>query len=321
MVKKKYVHIGPQFPPLGGVSVHIYRHSKLLRKDGWDVEVVDYSKHTIFIRLWKLAGLIFIKNIEIIHLHGTDVKSMLAIVLRPYSTNLKLTDHSGRWVSDLRGFKRILFILILKKIDQLIMVGEHLQQYYDLNKIEVPIQKKLIENAFLAPPKEEEAEICRTYTEETSEFIESHQPLIVANAFQLVFYHGVDMYGLDMCVELTAYLKKTYPNVGFLFALADESENEEYLKDIKESIKSLGIQKNFYFMTGQKQLWPIFKQSDLMIRPTSNDGYGISIDEALHFNCPVIASNVCQRNRNAFLFESRDILDLVAKTKEALSDE
>ncbi|MBL4574932.1 MAG: glycosyltransferase family 4 protein [Opitutaceae bacterium] len=320
MDKKKYVHIGPQFPPLGGVSVHIYRHAKVLRKEGWDVDVVDYSKHNLFHKLWTIFTLMFFKNIDVIHLHGADIKSMIAIFVRPYSTKLKFTDHSGRWVSDLRGFKKFLFILILKKIDQLILVGKHIEQYYDSNKIKVPTQKMLIQNAFLAPPAEDEAEIWQTYTEETKSFIESHQPLIVANAFQLIFYNGVDMYGLDMCVKLIEYIKHTHPNVGLLFALADESKNEKYLEETKELIKAIGIQENFYFMTGQKQLWPIFKQSDLMIRPTSNDGYGISIDEALHFNCPVVASNVCQRNKKALLFKNRDIVDMFGKAEEVLSD-
>jgi len=317
--KKKYCHIGPKTPPLGGVSVHIYRHAKLLRKKGWLVDVIDYSKLNLLTKVWKIIVLVFAKNIDVIHIHGADIKSMLAILIRPYSTKLKLTDHSGRWVSSLSGLKKKLFVQVLGKVNKLILVGRHLETYYHSNGIEIPIEKTVIQNAFIVPPEEDEAEIWKTYTEETKSFVESHNPLIVANAFQLVFYQGVDLYGLDMCVELTVKLKKKYPNIGFLFALANENGNREYLGQTIDLIKNSGLQENFHLMTGQKQLWPIFRKSSLMVRPTSNDGYGISIDEALFFGCPVVASDVCQRNKSAFIFKSRDSSDLMEKVKEVLS--
>lgn len=315
MAKKKYVHIGPQFPPLGGVSVHIYRHSKLLAKKGWDVDVVDYSKLSLFNKLWKIVGLIFKKNIDVIHLHGTDIKSMIAVLMRPYTTNLKYTDHSGRWVSDLSGFKKYIFILVLKKINQLILVGRHLENHYDSVGIEIPIKKKVIENAFIAPPEEDEAEIWQTYTRETKDFIGSHSPLIVANAFQLVFYRGVDLYGLDMCVELTVNLKKKFPDVGFLFALANDNEETKYLNQNKQLISNLGLQRNFHIMTGQKQLWPILRKANLMVRPTNTDGDALSIREAIHFGCHTIASDVCVRPRDTTVFKSRSMGDLLEKTE------
>lgn len=309
-----YCHIGPKPPPLGGVSVHIYRHSKLLKKKGWIVKNIDYSKYSYLGKLLKIMTLILTPKIGVMHVHGPDFKSITALILRPYKSTIKLTDHSGRWVSDLKGLKKYLFIIFLKKIKQLILVGKHLETYYQANDIIIPRVKTIVENAFIPPPAEDEPLIWQTYTEETQNFIKSHKPLIVANAFQLAFYQGVDLYGLDMCIELTAKLKRNYPKVGFLFALANDQTNEHYLAEIKKNIKKLNIEENFFFMTGQKELWPLFKKANLMIRPTCNDGYGISIDEALHFNCPAIASDVCQRNEKAILFRNRELNDLYNKT-------
>ncbi|MDF9507906.1 glycosyltransferase, partial [Bacillus cereus] len=74
------------------------------------------------------------------------------------------------------------------------------------------------------------------------------------------------------------------------------------------------------FLTGQKELWPLFKKSDIMIRPTYSDAYGISIEEAIYFNCRAIASNVCNRPEGTILFENRNINDLVFNIERCIED-
>ena len=121
-----------------------------------------------------------------------------------------------------------------------------------------------------------------------------------------------------MCIELTAKLKNIYPNLGFIFALANEKVNMEYIDKMHLRIKELNLEENFYFLTGQKELWPIFKKASLMIRPTNTDGYGVSIAEALYFGCPAIASDVCDRPEGTILFKNRNLDDLYDKTKRVL---
>ena len=123
-----------------------------------------------------------------------------------------------------------------------------------------------------------------------------------------------------MCIDLTARLKKNYPNLGFIFALADEKANADYLSFMREKIKALDIEQNFYLLTGQRELWPLFKKVNLMIRPTSTDGYGISVEEAIYFNCNAIASDVCERTKGTILFRNRDMDDLYCKTNKILND-
>jgi len=119
-----------------------------------------------------------------------------------------------------------------------------------------------------------------------------------------------DLYGLDMCIELTAILKEQYPNIGFLFALGSEEYHYDYLKKMKRRIADLKINTHFHFLTGQKQLWPLFKKADLMIRSTNTDGFAVSIAEALYFECPVIASDACFRPEGTILFKNRNLNDL-----------
>ena len=83
----------------------------------------------------------------------------------------------------------------------------------------------------------------------------------------------------------------------------------------------MGKPDRFYFMTGQKEIWPLFKKTDLMIRPTYSDGYGISIAESLYFGCPAIASNVCLRPKGTILFKNRDLDDLATKAMLVLKND
>ncbi len=48
-------------------------------------------------------------------------------------------------------------------------------------------------------------------------------------------------------------------------------------------------------MLGQYQFWPVYKRVHAFLRLTSTDGDSISIREAIHFGCPVLASDVVPR--------------------------
>lgn len=188
-----------------------------------------------------------------------------------------------------------------------------------IKKLKVKNKNIFVKNAFLPPPIEEENKIIKTYKSELVDFINVKKPLIVANGSFLNFYNNIDLYGLDLCIELTAKLKKNYPNLGFIFALANENKNASYLKKMMLRIKKFNIEDNFYFLTGYKELWPIFKKADLLVRPTNVNGDSISIREALYFKTPVIASNVTLRPKSCYLFENRNLNDFYIKCKKLLN--
>jgi glycosyltransferase involved in cell wall biosynthesis len=80
----------------------------------------------------------------------------------------------------------------------------------------------------------------------------------------------------------------------------------------------MNYRQNLFILTGQNEIWPLFKHCNLMVRPTSIDGYGVSIAEAIHFDCPALASDVCERHHKAKLFKSRDNLDFYNKASSIL---
>lgn len=313
----KYYLIGPYPPPFGGVSVYEYRLSKLLSKQGHDVKIIDFYKYHVPKKILFLLFIIFNPEKAFFYINSIHISVMVALILRIFPGTILFFDHSGHEIESMPGIKRFIFSHFLGIVDECILVGEHLVKYYEVKGFKLP-HNTHVQHSFLPPPEEDEHFIWKSYTDETCNFIKNHYPLIVANAFRISFYQGVDLYGIDMCTELVSKLKNKYPNIGLLFALA-EVGNIEYFDIINTRIQEFGIRDNFYFLTGQKELWPIFKRAQLMIRPTFIDGFGISISEALYFGCSVVASDVCKRAEGTIIFKNRNIDDLLNKVESVLN--
>jgi len=182
------------------------------------------------------------------------------------------------------------------------------------------LPNSFVQCPFLPPPPEDEAAILGTYPKELHHFIANRSPLLVANAFKIVFWNdGTELYGLDMCVELVHRLKSQYPQIGLVFALADDTGEPDYFSKIKEQILTNKLDEHVYFMTGQRELWPLFRKADLMVRPTCTDGDALSIREALYFHVPALASDVVPRPDGTIVFNNRDMDNFYGKASEILS--
>ena len=317
----RILFIGPYPPPLGGVSVHAKRLITLLRRNEYDVDFFDTSRdcNSSFIDFLKLVQIIFLKHYDIIHIQYYSRKYIPIIFLlrNLMKFSIYYTQHNPRLFIDLNKLDYNFRKKFIEKLDYLVVVAEHICESYEKKNIKLP-KNVIIKNAFLPPPMEEESKIIQTYSPKTKEFIRSHKPIIMANAWQITFCDGVDLYGLDLCVELTFRLKDTFPKIGFLFAIANEKINISYIDKVKTKIDKLCINNNFHFITGQKELWPLFKFADLSVRPTSTDGDALSIRESIYFDCPVIASDVVGRPEGTTIFKNRNIDDLYSHICEML---
>lgn len=310
----KILIIGLYPPPLGGVSVYIYRLSKSLDNS----QVFDVSKNG-FKKYIDLFTVLCSTKFQAVNIHSFSTTIFFVLMITRLFKNFDLivTSHNPRLFEKSSKFKALIYRVFFHCIDVLVVVNKHILDDYKNRNLHIP-KSIIIEHAFLPPPLDEEDKILATYPESFYDFIKSKTQIITANASRISFYKNTDLYGLDICIELTAKLKNVYPNLGFVFALANEKVNTEYIDKMRLRIKELNLEENFYFLTGQKELWPIFKKASLMIRPTNTDGYSISIAEALYFGCPAIASDVCDRPTGTILFKNRNLDDLYDKTKRVL---
>ena len=312
------VNIGPLPPPLGGISVYLYRLSKLEKKSIF----LDQKEFQKFFKssFWFIKQIFnFNKKNYVCHSHSLYIRLMLYFLSFLSIHEFSLIIHGRSLIEQYNKsnfFMKFLIGKMLKRAEFIQVVNNDFRVF--INSLGIKTKRIFVKNAFLPPPIEEESKILNTYDGSLINFLQIKKPLITANAYALVFHSEQDLYGLDMCIELTKLLKKDYPNIGFLFALADEKRNPIYLEKMKNKVKELKLQENFYFMIGQKELWPIFRKIDLMVRPTNTDGDSISIREALHFNTLVVASNITTRPEGCILFQNRDLNDFYNKCKLSL---
>lgn len=313
---KKILFVGSYPPPLGGVSVHIYRLIELLKKDGLKSSIFNTFRALIHRRIksFVLFLRIILGNYEIVHLHNSKVKVFEVILLAKRFKSFKLyfTDHNPRLFEGLSSKEIVLVKRFLSTCDLLIAVSAQIVENYKKEGVSHQ-NNQIVLNAFLPPPINDEERILKTYPESLLSIMHNRHPLITSNAYQLNFQNEVDLYGLDLCIEATKRLKPLYHDILFVFAIANEQYNADYLAKMRTLVFENNLENNFIFLTGQKELWPIIKRSDLFLRPTNTDGDAISIREALFFKVSVIASDVCKRAEGVITFNNRDIDDLFSK--------
>ncbi len=315
--------IGPYPPPYGGISVHIQRLSEqLIRKnikcivcvsdknvrEGSSTIITDNS-----VKLFLSQLLSHRKDIIHCHVFNPIIISILSILTIVTRKGIIITLHSFRY--DMNLINKFTFWISRWARINFIAVGPEIENII----ISLGIKPECVEviPSFI-PPSIKEVEITEI-PPETWDFINNHNPVISANAFRISFYNNQDLYGIDMCINLCANLKRDYPKIGFVFCLPDVGDYE-YFSKMKQRIKESGIEENFFFQTKPCQFYPILMKSNVFVRPTNTDGYGVSIAEAIYFKVPSIASNVCPRPEGTIIFKSRDIDDFILKVKDVLDN-
>lgn len=156
-------------------------------------------------------------------------------------------------------------------------------------------------------------------------FCESHHPVILANGAPIVYDDGRDLYGIDMTIELLDRLRAAWPKIGVVwYVLKFAGWSPSYLEKMAEQIGRRGLEPQWLFVEPTGEMYPVFRDVGLFVRPTCSDGDAVSIREALHFGVPVVASDAAPRPAGTIVFASRDQDDFVAKvrtTLESLDDE
>lgn len=320
--------IGPYPPPYGGIAIHIQRLMKQLENQGYECVVYELGregesteKNIIRVKSTKrwLFRYIFFSKEDVIHFHNPDwcmrvIMGIMGIlgkktVISIHGESLANSLKEGNWL------RRLIIGFALQHTPFIIALNSNIKELV----LSLGVKPEHVEviPSFIPPPiKEEEiAEI----PQETWNFIDCHSPVISANAFKISFYNNQDLYGIDMCVDLCANLKREYPKIGFVFCLPDIGDYE-YFNKIKQRIKESGIEENFFFQTKPCQFYPILMKSDVFVRPTNTDGDAVSLREALYFKIPSVASNAVPRPEGTILFKSRDIDDFILKVKDVLDN-
>jgi glycosyltransferase involved in cell wall biosynthesis len=306
--------IGPYPPPYGGISNHISRLEAGLRELGHKVDI--YPNRTV--RGWLFTARGKWLNYDVLHFHDIGWKYRTVVGLLGFA-GLKtiLTIHGGSLKSQLntlRGLRLKLFRFGLRHIKHIISVYPEARQL--LLSIGVDESHTSVINSYL-PPEKSIGDLTGLPAD-IQEFAASHKPLLAANGFETIPWGEQDLYGIGMCIDLCKALITDYPELGFVFSLSRPGDNS-LLEAYKVRITQHHLQNNFKFVFGQP-FTPLLAHARVFLRPTFQDGYGISVAEALYSGVPAIASDVCPRTPGTILFEAGNQADFLHKTHEVLDD-
>ena len=297
--------LGAVPPPIGGVTVHTLRLISRLESIEYKHEFVNLrprtgkGKFNIKEYTFNTFKILKSRNIEVIHYQLNNIYELalvkaISMIIR---SRIITTVHSFRPKLFSR-IKRLVFCLIRKTKVEFIAPSETIKDALITEGVEGKNIRVL--NTFLPPS---EYEINAELSNEIMEFISKRGMIIVSNASTL--YRdglGIDVYGLDMCIEAC----KAITNINFVFCLPQIRDLEYYNECIKK-IKEYRIEDRFLLVNEDVSLVSLFKYTDLFVRPTSTDSFGISVAEALAMGVPAVASDVCERAEGTIIFENRNL--------------
>lgn len=314
---KKVAVLGNYPPPLGGVSVHIQRVMHKLVRQGNAVHHFDTSTRSNVIRYTvRLLYFLYASNADYVIYHTVDLNSrlieftLLTFMKKLLGFTFIIVEHNCRHMYTRTSVYKRRFGKLLHYVDHVVLIGHATQKSYHENAICIPLRTS-VEAAFLPPDQTKEHAILATYPSQLLEFLSSHAYIITANAYQLTLLDGKDLYGFDQCIELAYRLKKDTLDIGLVLVLGNKGNELQY-EALLERIKQYELEKDIFFLFGQKELWPLIKRSTFFVRPTLSDAESVSVQEALYFKVPVIASDVCVRPANVMTFKTGNVEDFYA---------
>ncbi|MFA7329567.1 MAG: glycosyltransferase [Candidatus Delongbacteria bacterium] len=308
--------VGGLPPPVGGVSVHLQRLCARLTAEGWRWRVADDGRCRPLLLPLLLASALLRHRLgggALVHVHSGNWRTRLlcALLGRLLGLPVLLTLHSFRPLDNPRT--RRLARAALRLCRGVVAVSAEVRARcleYGARPEQVRVQY-----AYLDPP----ALGAGPLPAAVREFLARHQPRLAASAFRLRFHEGLDLYGLDLLVELVHQLRRTRPAAGLVFVLP-EIGLPDYLARCRTRLDELGLAEHVLIITDSLEFPALLRECDLLVRPTTSDGDSLSLREAQFSGCRCLASDAVPRPEGVALFRSRDGAHLLQRCGELLAE-
>ena len=309
----KIAIIGPYPPPYGGISIHVQRLALKLNEDNIDIDIF----RNMTVRRWVVKNLWHWGDYDITHFHDTRWSDRFLIgCITKIGIKSILTIHGDSLKNQLQTLapiKKSLLIFGLKNIWHIIGVKPEIKDILITNGINS--DRVSVINAYL-PPETNPQDYDMLPTG-VRNFIDTHSPIIMQSAFRVLPSDGYDLYGLDLSVRLCSALIDQYPKIGLLIFIADICD-QIHNHRLQQRIYDERLEDNILLVFGER-LTPALQKADLFLRPTYNDGYSVSVAEAIELGVPTVASDVSVRTSGTVLFKTGDLHDFTMKVSEVLS--
>ncbi len=310
--KLKILITGPVPPPAGGISIHIQRLIHLLESE-FDIDLIDESdqkKNSVF-NMRSLDVLSYVKkvkhsNLLFVHSGNKIFKKIHIITGRLFAKKVIITLH-GYGPKRKQPFRAIdnFFFSLAHKI---ILVNADIA-----NRLSLPLKKCVVKHAFLPPSMLSEPALPATVNDWLIKATGDRKVIICANASRLDMHNNLDLYGLDMSIEITNRLVKKGLPVNVIFTVSSIENCTALYNSYQQKIKELKLNDHLLLINERMSFVKLIERSDIVIRPSNTDGDALTVREAIYLGKDVLASDVVQRPDGTVLFKTRDLNDMEMK--------
>lgn len=315
---KSVVWLISTYPPgYGGVSVHTYNLMESLLLNGIEVNLIRINGQVIEILFNFLRLLTRGKKTDTVHLHTSFFSTLTIVIfqilfLKRLISNYRLivSIHEGDLDNRIKQnslFRNHLIKRILSNADRLVLMSnsqmKKLQQYFKLTSSVNILSPMIVDHEMNFVNKQ---------------FLDTnHLKLLVVAQFN-------ELYGILEILEGIESIAKEKPFLKFSLLLVFGSKNsdEDYRKKIIDSSKSVSqnILVNIKEDLDIEEMKVVYRESDIFVRNTKVDSYGMSVSEAIGNGLYCLATDVCDRPEgvwvypvNSFLKNFKEFLDFVCR--------
>lgn len=327
----KILLVGGYPPPYGGVTVHIQRLQHFLINSGLTCMVINHFDNgdsvsagvinlhgNRFSKYFKLWTVIANSNAQIVHFHFSKLGNFIIggkSIVKAAGKAIRLaTIHSGQFTMEFYQrdrFYRILTVNLLKTFDHFIAVNNDQIDFYTQVVGINPDQISLIPTFIL--PAQTQFTLDPAMASQVAELKKQCRWILMASGYLLPYY-GFDLF-LEAVTKLEEQFKVNFGLIFVFYTLSDEKYHRALMTKISNRPHTL-----IYENITPETFLGLLKQSDVFVRPTLADSFGVSVAEALYLQTPVVASDVCPRQPGAIIFKTGDVYDLVGKIRQVLEN-
>jgi glycosyltransferase involved in cell wall biosynthesis len=306
-VKPTLLIIGPVCGAPGGVNIHIRRLAKLL-EDDFHFSYIDESREidvdTYNIRSKKIGPFLkLFSSANIVNIHSAIgiLRLVYVIIAKIFLKKVVLVIHA--WNPNKSLLTTLFTKLSIILSDKTILVNKSISTYLNVTNF--------VELAAFIPP---DASEFKPLPDELLQKLQDRSgKIIIANAFRVDILNGIDVYGIDSCLDIARQFKKNMIDAKIYFVISNISYNVDVLQQYLNFIETEKLGNFIEIIPKSLSFISFMKHADLILRPTSTDGDALTIREALYLQKDIIASDVVLRPIGTTLYQFGNMDDLYNK--------
>jgi glycosyltransferase involved in cell wall biosynthesis len=325
------VQIGPLPPPYGGVAVHVRRLTEILVARGLDViavcqaggdavpgaQVVALERFSW--RGWLRSGVTRLRP-RVVHCHEGWEWSPALVLAALGGARVVVTVHSE---TTMEGLVRAPWrhrlpsrLLLASSRVRWIAVSPRIGE--GLTRAGARAGNVVVAPAYL--PITAGAGVTATMPLALRDFVAAHHPLLSVYGWRVsTTAEGEDTYGFDLAIAALERVRAVAPGCG-LVVLVPSGEPADAVDALRREAERRGLGSSVFVWTAPlPDPTPLWRATDVYLRPSRTDGDAVSVREVLALGGAVVASDCCDRPAGVRAFSAGDPASLADAVADVLS--